>query len=263
MLVLSDTMLFEWSIRFVSVLVRVGALLMATPFLRSTGIPGRVRLLLALTLAALLTPHAQFESIPDPLSVHMLTVLMQEFVIGLAMGFFVQLIFASLTMAGEAISMSMGLGFSTMIDPQNGVPVPVLSQFLVLTGTMLLLVLDTHLWLIELLGTSFTAMPIGTAGQGINVARGVLDWATHMYGAAILIALPLLTAVLVVNFALGIVTRAAPQLNIFAVGFPFLVLLGLVLLSITLDSQFQTVEDLVSHSLTAARQMITGASVTP
>lgn len=264
LLTLSDGLLLEWVVRFVLVFTRVGALLMATPFLRSTGIPAQVRLILALTLSAMVTPHAMINEVPDPLSISMLTVLAQEFTIGLAMGFFVQLVFASLTMAGEAISMSMGLGFSTMIDPQNGVPVPVLSQFLVLMGTMLLLVLDTHLWLIELLGLSFTALPVGSASLGVHAATAIMDWATHMYGAAILIALPLLTAVLIINFALGIVTRAAPQLNIFAVGFPFLVLLGLILLSVTLDSQFQTMEDLVDHSLTAAEQMLmTSQQATP
>lgn len=255
-LLLTDTQFMQFAMGFVWVFARVGALFLAAPVLRSTGMPPRVRLLGAVFVTLVLFPSIGNVPAVDPLSVEMLVITAREVAIGLTMGFVIQMVFAALTIAGESISMSMGLGFSTMIDPQNGVPVPVLSQFLVLLATLIFLALDGHLLLLQLLASSFNNLPIGTAQVNGEGAWRVLTWAGEMYAGALMIALPVLTAVLMANLAFAVVTRAAPQLNIFAVGFPFMLLLGFGASLLALASQLDVLEGLFSDAFTRVRTLI-------
>ena len=168
----------------------------------------------------------------EPLSLTGLLISAQQVLIGLAMGFILQLVFSVLAMVGESIAMSMGLGFASMIDPQNGIQIPVLSSYYVTLATLVFLALDGHLVLIGLLVDSFHTLPIGLESLAREGLWQLVGWASRMFAGAVLIALPALASLLLVNLAFGIITRAAPQLNIFAVGFPMTILLGFVLLAL-------------------------------
>lgn len=218
--------------------------------------PSRIRLLAALVITLILIPVIPPIEVIDPLSVQAFAVTAREVAIGLAMGFILQLVFAALTIAGESISMSMGLGFSTMIDPQNGVPVPVLSQYFVLLATLVFLAVDGHLLLIDVLATSFHTMPVAQVITGAEGAWQIVAWSSEMYAGALMVALPVLTAVLMANLAFAVVTRAAPQLNIFAVGFPFMLLLGFAALFVALGSQFELLEKLFADAFSRMRILI-------
>ena len=255
-LVLSEPELLRWVNQFVWVFARVGALFLAAPVLRSTGFPPRVRVLVALFVTLIVLPSVPAVPTVDPLSAEALMIGVREVAIGLAMGFVLQMVFAALTIAGESISMSMGLGFSTMIDPQNGVPVPVLSQYFVLLATLIFLSLDGHLLLFQLLAASFQTLPIAPASADADAAWQLVGWASEMYAGALLIALPVLTAVLMANLAFAVVTRAAPQLNIFAVGFPFMLLLGFASLLVALGGQFDVLESLFADAFHRVRWLI-------
>ena len=118
----------------------------------------------------------------------------------------------------QAMSMTMGLGFAMAVDPQNGVQVPVVAQLYVILGTLLFLAVDGHLALINAVVQSYDLVPVGS----VTISR--LTHCSRFFGfdcirGGILLALPVMTALLLINLAFGIITRTAPQLNIFAVGF--------------------------------------------
>ncbi len=187
-------------------------------------------------MAGLMVPLIPPVPTIDPLSAGGLLIGIHQILIGLAMGFILQLVFAAVAVAGESIAMSMGLGFASMIDPQNGIQVPVLSSYYALVTTLLFLALNGHLTLISLLAESFQTLPIALEGLPRKGLWQLVEWASHMFAGAVLVALPALASLLLVNMAFSLITRSAPQLNIFAVGFPIILLLGFILLLLTIHS---------------------------
>jgi len=196
-------------------------------------VPMRVRAGLAVLLAWLLLPAAAGRPVAGTTG-EILVGLGGEVALGLAMGFVLQLVFAALVFGGQALGLSMGLGFASMVDPQNGVQVPVLSQFYVITAILLFFAMSGHLLLVELLAESFRALPPGSGLLSPAGLERLLAWGGRLFAHGLLVTLPAVTAILVANLAFGVITRAAPQLNIFAVGFPVTMLLGFAVLMVTL-----------------------------
>lgn len=173
---------------------------------------------------------------------------LQQILIGLIMGFVLQLVFSAVIFAGQGIAYSMGLGFASMVDPATGVSVPVISQFYLVLSTLLFLTLGGHLVLIEMLIESFHTLPIGAEGIERSDLWSVIAWSSRLFSAGLLMALPAMTSLLMVNVAFGVVTRAAPQLNIFAVGFPITLVLGALLMWITVPSVMNNFTNLLAES---------------
>jgi flagellar biosynthetic protein FliR len=171
------------------------------------------------------------------------------------MGFILQLVMATLTIAGEAIAMTMGLGFASMVDPANGVNVPVLSQFFLIMGTLMFLALGGHLMIIQLVVSSFQSLPIGAEGFDRNSFWVVIAFSSQMFIGAIWIALPALVSILVITLAMGIMTRAAPQLNIFSVGFPVTMLMGFVILMLLLPAVLPRFNELLLEGMRASQRI--------
>lgn len=225
--------------------MRISAMLAAVPFFGARRIPVRVRIGLALLLTWFVLPL-----IPEPpavplISLESLLISVQQVLIGVAMGFILQMVFAAFSIAGENIAMGMGLGFASMTDPQYGITVPVVSQYYAILVMLLFLALNGHLVLIYLLVNSFNGLPVGQGGLGPDGLWSLITWGTHMYAAAALVALPAIAALLLVNLAFGVITRAAPQLNIFAVGFPMTILVGFVIILFTLPALTPHVRNLL------------------
>ena len=216
--------------------LRISAMFAVSPILSARMVPVRIRLLLALAVASLLVPLIPSASGIDPMSAEGFLVSIHQVMIGLAMGFILQLVFAALAIAGESVALSMGLGFASMVDPQNGIQVPIVSSYYVIVATLLFLVLNGHLALIGVLADSFYSLPVGIDGVARESLWHLGQWGSRMFMGALLIALPALTSMLLVNLAFGVITRAAPQLNIFAVGFPVTLLLGFVVLMLSVPS---------------------------
>jgi flagellar biosynthesis protein FliR len=149
-------------------------------------------------------------------------------------GFVLQMVFSALTQAGETIALSMGLGFASMVDPQQGAQVPVVSTYFVIMSTLMFLALNGHVALIEL--TLHELPHHARRGGGHHPGRslGLVSWGSTMFVYALLVAMPAVASMLLVNLSMGVITRAAPQLNIFAVGFPMMILLGFILLLLTI-----------------------------
>jgi flagellar biosynthetic protein FliR len=179
----------------------------------------------------------------DPFSLEAVLIILQQLVIGVAMGFSIQLVFSAVTTGGQIIAMQMGLGFASMVDPQNGTQVPVLSQLYLLLVTLLFLGFNGHLVMIEVVAESFTALPVAADGLTRNGLWLLAGWGSQMFAGALWLALPAVASLLVVNIAFGVMARAAPQLNIFAIGFPVALMMGFVVILFTLPAvvpQFET-----------------------
>ncbi|GAA5316922.1 MAG: hypothetical protein AseanaTS_21260 [Candidatus Pelagadaptatus aseana] len=164
------------------------------------------------------------------MSLSSLMIVLQQVVIGLAVGFFLQVVFQVFVLAGQVVAMKMGLGFASMNDPANGVTVTVLSQYYLVMTTLLFLSVNGHLAVIELIVSSFTTLPISQQGLSAQDFWNIAASGSWLFSRALLIALPLLTALLVVNLAFGVMSRSAPQMNVFAVGFPITLVFGLFLM---------------------------------
>ncbi len=229
-------------------LCRIAGVLAVLPGIGGAEVPVRVRVGLAVALALLLAPT--LPPVPDvaPLSAAGVLITAREILTGLVGGFVLVIAFNAVTLAGESIAVTMGLGFALMNDPRNGVQVPTVSQFYLLMATLLFFALDGHHAVLALLANSFTALPVG-AGLGDDALPALLRFAATMFAGALGVALPALAAMLATNIAMGVVTRAAPQLNLFSVGFPVTMLVGFLALLLTLPAFAEAVEALFADAM--------------
>ncbi len=202
--------------------------MISAPFFSHRLIPIRIKIVLTVALTVTMAPLVMSVPAVEPLSLAGLFISANQILIGIAMGFMLTLGFSVIIMAGENVAFKMGLGFATMADPQNGQSVPILSQFLLIVCTLLFLAIGGHLLLLELLGQSFKTLPIGVIGLSRESMWTMVTWGTQMFAGAIILSLPVIVILTLVNLALGVMTRAAPTLNIFSVGFPISLFLGLV-----------------------------------
>ena len=222
--------IMTWLGAFFWPFIRIGAMMLVAPVLGDEQISVRLRLLLAVALTVGVMPVVGLAPAVEPLSSEGLLIALQQVVIGMAMGLLIGLALQSASLAGESIAMSMGLGFANMVDPVTGQSTPVVSQFLLVVATLLFITVGGHLMLIELTAESFVAMPIGTEGLTEEDLQTVAGWGAQMYAGAVLIALPAVIMLQMVYLSLGVMTRAAPQMNIFSVGFPVTMLVGFIAL---------------------------------
>lgn len=237
-------------------LARILALVSGAPVLGNPSVPLRVRLGLAimitLTVAPTLGPMPQV----DPGSQAGLLILAQQIVIGLAMGLAMRIVFVAVEMAGELAGLQMGLGFATFFDPENAGQIPIIGQFLELIATLAFLTINGHLQMIALLSQSFSALPIGGVPLAAPGLHTLVTWGGEIFAAGLLLSMPLLAALLFTNLALGILTRAAPQLNLFAVGFPLTLAIGLIVLTLALPYFTPILERMIQDGLQMMLQIV-------
>ncbi len=240
--------------------LRVGGFVLAAPIASETTIPAFVKIVLSLSLAFLMAPLVQ---IPAALSIFSgagLLAAVQEVLIGVSIGMVVQLAFESLTFAGQTVSMAMGLSFATLVDPQRGAQTTVLGQMFMIFGLLTYLAINGHLVLLGALAESFQTLPIGAAHIGKDFLLSVALWGARVFESGLLIALPAVIALVIVNLALGVVTRAAPQLNLFGVGFTITLMCGFFVLIVGLDGVMTGISSLINSALAAVGDLI-GAPV--
>lgn len=213
---------------------RIAALLMVVPIIGVRSVPASWRVGLAALITVVAYPLLPSAPQVDPVSAAGILTLAGQIAIGLALGFMVRLVFAAVEMGGNIIGQTMGLGFAQMMDPANGITVPVVSQFYNVMATLIFLALDGHLILIDILVDSFHVMPVAVTTPISGGLWLLVSWGAWIFKGAMLIALPAVSAMLLVNIAFGVMMRAAPQLNIFAVGFPVTLMLGFVFILVSL-----------------------------
>ncbi len=248
-LVLSTADITAWLGKFFWPLVRVSSMLAITPVIGGRNIPAPVKVVLAVLLTIAVMPASQEVPAVTPWSAPGVYITAQQILIGLSMGFILLLVFAAVNIAGHSIAMSMGLGFSLISDPNNGVQVPIVSQFLAITASLLFLSLNGHLALISTVAASFEYLPVAGAGITTKGIWHILQWAAIMFSGALSIALPAIVAVLISNLVMGVMTRSAPQLNIFSIGFPMTMMVGFVALVLTIPNLLPVFDALLNTSL--------------
>lgn len=212
--------------------LRISALLVAAPLVSLQVVSVRIRAVLAFTLTVVVFPQLELPVI-DPLSAGGLMLILGEILVGLIFATVLIVVNAALVTAGQSMSMSMGLGMAQTVDPNAG-QVPVLSSFLLVMSTLIFLAIGGHLMLFQLILESFKAIPLGSDLNIAVISLRVAYWGGMVFLGAVLVAIPLMLSMMLVNLCIGVITRAAPALNIFAVGFPAMIIVGYVLLLIYL-----------------------------
>lgn len=236
--------------------IRVGAFLMVMPLVAGSLVPMRVRLLLAVALTGVIAPTVPTIATQEVLSAAGLVMMVREIGIGVLMGFLVQLVFDAIALGGQVIGMSMGLGFAVFLDRARGVSVPVLGQLFLMLAMLVFLALDGHLELISLLALSFHTWPITADHSILPAVTDLLLWSSQLFVFALKIALPAITALLVVNLSFGVMSRAAPTLNLFAVGFPVTMLLGFAVIFLNMGVLVENVADFLRLSISELSRLL-------
>lgn len=210
--------------------VRISALMAVFPVLSSRTVPMRVKLLVSIIMTIAVLPSIQFTTPVDPFTQEGLLLAATQAGIGLAMGLVFVVVFQAFTLAGQMIANAMGLGFASMVDPATGINSPVISQIFTVLVSLLFVVMNGHLLVIRMLADSFDAMPLNGSFLSPTSLQSIALWGSQLFIWGMMVALPVLTALLMVNIALGVISRAAPTLNIFSIGFVITILGGMGLI---------------------------------
>jgi flagellar biosynthetic protein FliR len=247
-----------WMGQYLWPFVRIGACIMVAPVFGAIFVPARFKIALSGAIAILVAPLINIPGDVSPLSAEGVVITAQQVLIGVATGFILQLIFDSLAMAGQLLSNSMGLSFAFNIDPQRGASTPVVGQLYMMLVILMFLALNGHLQLLETLTQSFTTMPVGVRSFDQEAIWQIVAWGRQLFDGALAVALPGMTALLVVNLGFGVMSRAAPSLNMFAVGFPITVVFGLVIVMLGLPAVQTSFTALFDESLALVRTLVGG-----
>ena len=227
--------LSAWITAFLYPLVRVLGFAAIAPIFNNLSIPRRVRLTLGLVIGLGIAPVVPPVTGIDINSGVGLWMLVREMGIGIAMGFAMRLVFAAVHVAGEQIGSQMGLGFAVFYDPMSTAQTPVIAEYLVLLATLVFVSINGHLMMISALAQSFQVIPIAPTFLPAQGWLNIVLMAKIIFSMGLLLALPVTAALIITNLSLGVLNRAAPQLNLFAIGFPITITGGFILLTVTLN----------------------------
>lgn len=227
--------------------MRCTGLLLYVPIFSSFLIPMRIRLMLAVVIAYLVS------HIIPPVDIVIFSAAgvfaaATQILIGFIFAFVMQLAYQAVSIAGETISMTMGLAFAQVVDPSNGHSVPLLSQLFLVFITLYYIAIDMHLVVLQVFAFSFYAIPV-TALFNLYILNDIAMATSILFVAALLIAMPILATLLSINIAMGVMSRSAPQLNIFNVGFPMSIFLGYVAILFFIQEILFTFENLLQQQL--------------
>lgn len=235
-------------------MLRIGAMLVAAPLLSLNAVSVRLRVVIGLVLTFLIYPLIKWPVI-DPISAEGLLEIVNQLFIGSLMGLMLQVATGALVLAGQAIAASMGLSMASMYDPNVG-NVPVISQFILILSTLVFLGFGGHVIMISMLLESFRTLPIGQSLLGQVAFGKVIAWSSMIFLGGLLIALPVMVALLFINIGMGVVTRAAPSLNIFSVGFPATIAAGFIVLIFSMESIVSRIQWLWMQSFSHVKDLV-------
>ena len=235
-------------------MLRISAMLLTAPIFSLDALTLPIRIMLAVVLTFFIYPMVDWPVL-DPVSAIGFFQIVNQIFIGAMMGLMLQVAIGAIVLAGQAIAGSMGLSMASMYDPNVG-NVPVISQFLVILSTMIFLGFGGHVIMISMIMDSFTALPIGQSILNQATFGKVVALSSMIFLGGVLIALPVMISLLFINIGLGIITRAAPSLNIFSVGFPASIAAGFIILIIALESIIGRMRWLWTQAFLHARDLV-------
>ncbi len=255
MISVSSDILQAWVTGLLLPLTRILGFIAIAPLFSHAAIPQRIKLSIGILLALIIVPTVPDMPKIDLFSLQGFLLLAQQMMIGVAMGLMVRVIFAAIDMAGQICGMTMGLGFATFFDPQSQGNTAVISQFFGLLAILVFLSLNGHLIMISALAESFHSFPITTTPTAVDGMK-IAMWGGKIFSAGLQLALPVVAALLITNMALGILTRTAPQLNLFGIGFPITIGIGFVVIALMLPAMAVPFQQFIEESMNAARQLV-------
>ncbi|WP_158770735.1 flagellar biosynthetic protein FliR [Paraglaciecola sp. L1A13] len=216
--------------------MRISGMLATMIGLSAKTVPTTVRALLTLFITLIIIPVIPPVPVEEVFSVSTFVLVIQQLIIGISLGFISSMVLDTFVLAGQVVALQTGLGFASIVDPVNGISVPAVGQFYLILATLLFWALDGHLAMIRMVVMSFTAFPVGEAWLQPEQFREIAHWAGWMFISALTLSLAPIVSLLIVNLAFGVMTKAAPQLNIFSLGFTIAQITGLVIIWITMDN---------------------------
>ncbi|GAB3265064.1 flagellar biosynthetic protein FliR [Chitinimonas naiadis] len=236
---------------------RIMAIFATDPFYSSRSIPARVKVTLAILLSILIAPALPPMPAVAPVSPLGILILGQQILIGTAIGLTMRLVFSSVEMAGHLAGLQMGLGFASFYDPQHGTNTVVVAQLTSLLTILVFLALNGHLLVIETIVKSFVLLPISAEPIKALGFRLLVDSAAQIFTLSLLLSLPVLAALLITNLSIGVMSRASPQFNVFAVGFPLTLGVGIAALYFSLPQFVPHIQRLVDQATRLAYKLAT------
>jgi flagellar biosynthetic protein FliR len=261
MISVTSTQLDAWLAMFVFPLARVLALIAVVPVFSNVSLPERIKLVFGIVVTLAIIPALPPMPAIQAGSWLGLAILAEQITIGMLIGFALRIAFAAVDVAGQLIGLQMGLSFAVFYDPTSASQAPVVSEFLALLGTLLFLAVNGHLLTLSLLAQSFTLLPVtATPFFAAKSMLTLLAWSTTMFAAGVLLALPLIAALLIANIAMGVLSRVAPQLNLFAIGFPVTIVAGFTVIAISLPYFASALQNLFEQSFMAMTTIMKAAA---
>jgi flagellar biosynthetic protein FliR len=251
MLSITTAQLDAWIVAYAFPLTRIMAFIATAPLWGTSGIPRRTRLILGLCITMAIAPALPPMPTLAPGSLGGLWILGQQLLIGIGMGFAARIVFSAIDIASEFIATQMGLGFATFYDPGSASQTPVIGEFMGLVSFLLFLSLNGHLMYVATLAQSFYAIPVSATPMEATSWLNVVELGSKMFSVGVLLSLPVVVALMITNVALAVLTRAAPQLNIFSLGFPLTMTGGFVALAISMDYLATPLQALYEYALSA------------
>lgn len=241
---------------FIWPFTRITGLMLTSPIYGHDSIPRQAQIVFAAAVAVLITPV--IPPVPDiPLySWTGFGIIVEQLLIGAAIGLVIRVTMAAVLATGEFIGLKMGLAFAVFFDPSSGVNLAVLSRFLYMITLLMFLAFNGHLLVLEILVTSFETLPIGIGRFNPDGFIMMARYGATIFSVGMLMALPILAALLVVSVSLGILNRSAPQLTIFNIGFPASLLLGIVMLMILMTDIAAFLERMFSRGLAFLQNLL-------
>jgi len=247
---------YAWLAAFWWPFLRVLGLVLAEPVLGNTNVPGPVKVGLAVFITLVLAPVLPAMPRVDPASAAGLLIGAQQLIIGISIGFMLRLAMTAAETAGQLVGLQMGLGFAVFFDPQSAAQTAVVGQFVGMFAILTFLSMDGHALVLSALASSFDALPVSTEPLAPLGFLTVAQSGSEIFRIGLLISLPVVAALLISNIAVGIMTRAAPQLNIFAVGFPITLTVGFFGLWLATPYMGPSIQNLFEQAVFAAMRII-------
>jgi flagellar biosynthetic protein FliR len=239
--------------------MRISGVFMFAPTFGDGSVPIKVRLSLAVAMSMLVAPLIPPPPPIDPFSLQAIVLSCIQLLWGLFFGFLFQIFFTVFTTIGQTISVQMGLAMAVMNDPANGISVAIIGRLFLFACTLLFLAFDGHLALLALMVESFTVWPI-EKGLSLGSLELIISMMVWMFSSAFAVAIPAIAAMLIANASFGFMNKAAPSLNVFALGFPMTMVLGLFALLISFSGIGDIYFDILMQAIKFARSYMAGGA---
>lgn len=234
----TESILNQYMADFLLPFTRVAALVMSMIGFGAKTIPAKIKLGLCVLITVAIMPAIPPTQVDNLFAFSTVLLIAEQVIIGVMLGFVTVMVVNTFTLAGQIIAMQTGLGFASMVDPVSGTNVPAVGQFFLILSSLLFWAMDGHMAYLHFVVASFDTISIPSQGFDTGKYLEVVEWAQWMFATALSLALAPLTAMLLINFSFGVMTRAAPQLNIFAIGFPVAMTSGLLIMWLTMGNFF-------------------------